>query len=70
MQPDAVQRLLKTLGLATIAAIAGGIGTALAFKAIDDSNVLYAFLAALTLGLALAAVLGAVIAASGGRKAT
>jgi hypothetical protein len=54
----------------TMAAVFGGIGTALAFKAIDDSNLLYGFLAALTLGLALAGVLIAVIAAAGGRKPT
>jgi hypothetical protein len=70
MQPDVLQRLLKAVSLATMAAIAGGIGTALAFKAIDDSNVAYGFGAALTLGLALVAVLAAVIAAAGGRQPT
>jgi hypothetical protein len=52
---------------ATIAAVFGGIGTALAFKAVADTNVLYGFLAALTLGLAVVAVLAAVIAAAGRR---
>lgn len=68
MQPEAVQRLLKAIGLMTMAAIAGGVGTALAFKAIDDGNVLYGFFAALTLGLALVCALAAIIAAAGGRK--
>ena len=65
MQPEALQRLLKAIAMATMAAIAGGIGTALVFKAIDDGSVAYGFFAALTLGLALACVLGAVIAAAG-----
>jgi hypothetical protein len=69
VQPEALQRLLKAIGMATVAAIAGGIGTALAYKAIDDGNVLYGFFAALTLGLALVAVLGAVIAAAGHKSA-
>jgi hypothetical protein len=69
VEPEAVQRLLKAIGMATVAAIAGGIGTALAYRAIDDGSVLYGFFAALTLGLALVAVLGAVIAA-GGRTST
>ena len=68
MQPDVVQRLLKAVGLATMAAIAGGIGTALAFKAISDGNIAFGFFAALSLGLALVAVLAAVIAAAGGRQ--
>ena len=53
----------------TMAGIAGGIGTALAYKAVDDSNILCGFFAALTLGLALVCVLGAVIGAAG-RKAS
>jgi hypothetical protein len=68
VQPEAIQRLLRAIGMATMAAIAGGIGTALAFKAVDDGNVHFGFFAALTLGLALVCVLAAVIAA-GGRKA-
>jgi hypothetical protein len=51
-----------------MAAIIGGIGTALAFKAISDGNIAFGFFAALSLGLALVAVLAAVIAAAGGRQ--
>jgi hypothetical protein len=70
VQREVVGRLLKAVGMMTFAAILGGIGTALAFKAVDDSNVAYGFGAALTLGLALVGVLAAVIAAAGGRKPT
>jgi hypothetical protein len=68
--PEALSRLLRAVLYATLAAVFGGIGTALAFKAVDDSNIAYGFLAALTLGLALVGVLAAVIAAAGGRKPT
>ena len=68
MQQDVLSRLFKAIGLATLAAVLGGIGTALAVKATGgDSVLLYGFGAALTLGLAAVSVLGAVIAAAGGR---
>jgi hypothetical protein len=69
MQPDVVMRLLKALGLATIAAITGGVGTALAFKSVDESNLLFAIVAVPLIGVAVVLVLASIIA-GGGKNAT
>lgn len=67
MLPEALGRLTRAVLLATIAAIFGGIGTVLVVQAFGGDNaVLYAALAALTLGIAGVAALGAIIAAAGG----
>ena len=69
MLPEALGRLTRAVLLATVAAVFGGIGTALVIQAAGGDNVvLFAALAALTLGIAVVAALGAVIAAAGHNK--
>ena len=66
MLPEALGRLTRAVLLATVAAVFGGIGTVLVIQAFGGDDVLlYAALAALTLGIAAVAALGAIIAAAG-----
>jgi hypothetical protein len=67
--PEALGRLTRAVLLATVAAVFGGIGTVMVIQAFGGDDVLlYAALAALTLGIAAVAALGAIIAAAGGDK--
>ena len=70
MVPGVLRRLLYSVLLAALAAVFAAMGTVLAIEAFEggDSSLLYAVFAALTLGLAVVGVLGAVIAAAGANK--
>jgi hypothetical protein len=71
MLPEALGRLTKAVLLGSLAAIFAGIGTACLIQAFAGNDLLlFAALAALTLGIAAVSALGAIIAAAGGNKTT